>query len=347
MTQLTELNVKNQDYIYQGDFVFESGEMLSQVKINYSTYGTFDKSKNNVIWICHALTANSKPDSWWPNMIGEEFIYNPEEYFVICANVISACYGSSGPTEINPITGKPYFLSFPKTTIRDMVKALDLLRVELGIEKIHTCVGGSLGGQQALEWAIIQPKLIDNLMLMASNALHSPWGIAFNEAQRMAIKVDSTWQDESLEAGKTGLAAARAMALISYRTYDTYKSTQSEEDCDKMDNFKAVTYQQYQGQKLIKRFNAHSYIYLTHAMDSHNVGRGRGGVEKALALVQSKTLVVGIRSDILFPTSEQKFLQKHIKGSVYNEIDSFYGHDGFLIETEAITKVIKEFYALA
>ncbi len=345
MTQLTEVNVKNQDFIYKGDFVFESGEKLSQVKINYSTYGTFDKSKNNVVWICHALTANAKPDSWWPNMIGEEFIYNTEEYFVICANVIGACYGSSGPTELNPKTGKPYFLSFPKTTVRDMVKALDLLRVELGIEKIHTCVGGSLGGQQALEWAIIQPKLIDNLMIMATNAFHSPWGIAFNESQRMAIKVDPTWQDESLDAGKTGLAAARAMALISYRTYDTYKSTQSEDSCEIVDNFKAVTYQHYQGQKLVNRFNTHSYLYLTHAMDSHNVGRGRGGVEKALALVESKTLVVGIRSDILFPTSEQKYLQKHIKGAVYKEIDSFYGHDGFLIETEAITKVIKEFYA--
>jgi homoserine O-acetyltransferase len=347
MTQLTEVKVKNQDFIYRGDFEFESGEKLSQVKINYTTYGTFDKSKNNVVWICHALTANSRPDSWWPNMIGENFIYNQDDYFVICANVIGACYGSSGPTEINTETGKPYFLSFPKTTIRDMVKALDLLRVELGIEKIHTCVGGSLGGQQALEWAIIQPKLIENLMIMATNAVHSPWGIAFNESQRMAIKVDSTWNEESLEAGKKGLAAARAMALISYRTYETYKNTQSEDDCEKTDNYKAVSYQQYQGQKLIKRFNAHSYIYLTNAMDSHNVGRGRCGVEKALALVQSKTLVVGIRSDILFPTSEQKYLQKHIKGAVYNEIDSFYGHDGFLIETKEITKVIKAFYSLA
>ncbi len=344
MQQAVINKVENKDYIYNGPFTFESGEKLTQVKINYSTYGTFNKEKNNVIWVCHALTANADPVSWWPGLVGENFLYNPEEYFIVCANILGSCYGTSGPLEINPETGKPYYLSFPQVTIRDMVAAHELLRKHLGIEKIHTCLGGSLGGQQALEWSIAQPSLMDHLILMATNAFHSPWGIAFNESQRMAIKADPTWNAESPEAGKAGMSAARAMALLSYRTYETYKRTQSEEGCEKLDGFKAISYQQYQGEKLVKRFNCHSYLYLTQAMDSHNVGRGRGSVEQALARVKSKALLLAIGSDILFPPSEQKFMQENIKNSRYQEIDSLYGHDGFLIETNEIAGIIRDFY---
>ncbi|HSZ25228.1 MAG TPA: homoserine O-acetyltransferase [Cytophagaceae bacterium] len=336
--------VENKEYIYSENFILESGEKLPSIKIQYSTYGTFHKDKSKVVWICHALTANADPVSWWSGLVGDGFLYNPDDYFIVCANILGSCYGTSGPVEIDPTTGNRYYLSFPSVTIRDMVAAHELLRVHLGIEKIHTCIGGSLGGQQALEWSIIQPSLIDHLILMATNAFHSPWGIAFNEAQRMAIKADPTWEDSTLNAGKTGLSAARAMALLSYRTYETYCKTQSEESCEVTKGFRAITYQQYQGEKLVKRFNTHSYLYLTHAMDSHNVGRGRGRAEKALAMVKSKTLLVGIKSDILFPPSEQKYLQKHIMGSFYKEIDSLYGHDGFLIETDEIARVIRDFY---
>ncbi len=344
--QQTAINkVENKDYIYNGEFNLELGENLIQVKINYSTYGTLNKDKSNVIWVCHALTANADPVSWWAGLVGDGFLYNPEEHFIVCANILGSCYGTSGPVEINSSTGKAYFLSFPQVTIRDMVAAHELLRKHLGIEKIHTCLGGSLGGQQALEWSIQHPTLIDHLILMATNAFHSPWGIAFNEAQRMAIKSDPTWNEDSIDAGKKGMGAARAMALLSYRTYETYNTTQSEESCELTNNFKAVSYQQYQGEKLIKRFNCHSYLYLTQAMDSHNVGRGRGSVEKALALVKSKTLLIGIGSDILFPPSEQKFIQQHILGATYKEINSLYGHDGFLIETEEIGGIILAFYS--
>jgi homoserine O-acetyltransferase len=344
MQQATENKVVNKNFIYKGDFNFESGTKLNQLKINYSTYGTFNKEKNNVVWICHALTANADPVSWWQGLVGEGFLYNSEDYFIVCANILGSCYGTDGPLETDPKTGNPYYLSFPIVTIRDMVAAHELLRKHLGIDKIHTCIGGSLGGQQALEWSIMQPSLIDNLILMATNAFHSPWGIAFNEAQRMAIKSDPTWKDSSPEAGKTGMAAARAMALLSYRTYETYNRTQSEEGCEVTKEFKAVSYQQYQGEKLKKRFNCHSYLYLTQAMDSHNVGRGRGSVENALERVKSKTLLLGIKSDILFPPSEQKYLQKNIKRSTYQEIDSLYGHDGFLIETNEIAGIIQAFY---
>jgi homoserine O-acetyltransferase len=282
--------------------------------------------------------------AWWPGLVGEGLFYNPEEYFIICANVLGSCYGTSGPLEINPETNEPYYLSFPFVTIRDMVAAHEILRRELGIEKIHTCVGGSVGGQQALEWSIMQPEVIKNLILMASNAVHSPWGIAFNEAQRMAIKADATWNEKSPEAGQKGMGAARALALLSYRSYETYKKTQSEEGCEKTTDFKAISYQQYQAEKLIKRFNCHSYLYLSQAMDSHNVGRGRENIEKALSTIKSKTLIIGISSDILFPPSEQKFLELHIENAIYREIDSLYGHDGFLIETVKIAEIIKAFY---
>ncbi len=344
MQQAVINKVEHKDYLYTGTFTFESGETLTQLNIHYTTYGTLNKEKNNVVWICHALTANADPVSWWPGLVGEGFLYNPEEYFIICANVLGSCYGTSGPTEINPATGKPFYLSFPQVTIRDMVAAHELLRNYLKIEKIHTCLGGSLGGQQALEWAVSQPDVIEHLVLMATNAFHSPWGIAFNESQRMAIKADPSWKEESLEAGKAGMGAARAMALLSYRTYETYQKTQSEDTIEKREGFKAISYQQYQGEKLVKRFNCHSYLYLTYAMDSHNVGRGRGTVETILGGISAKTMLLAIGSDILFPPSEQKFMHEHIKNSVYREVHSLYGHDGFLIETNEIAGMIRDFY---
>jgi homoserine O-acetyltransferase len=160
----------------------------------------------------------------------------------------------------------------------------------------------------------------------------------------MAIKADPTWKDNSVDAGKTGMAAARAMALLSYRTYDTYKQTQSEDNCEKTEGFKAISYQQYQGEKLKKRFNCHTYLSLTQAMDCHNVGRGRGGIESALSKIKAKTLLIGIGNDVLFPPSEQIFIQERIVGATYKELDSLYGHDGFLIETKIISSTIRAFY---
>jgi len=336
--------VKNNLFTYNQPVTLESGESLPSLQIAYSTLGELNASKDNVIWVCHALTANSEMATWWDGLIGEGKFYNPAEHFIVCANIIGSCYGTSCPTEINPLTGKPYYLSFPAFTIRDMVAAHELLRTHLGIKTIHTCIGGSLGGQQAMEWAIIKPELIENLILMATNAVHSPWGIAFNESQRMAIAADPTWKNDSLDAGQQGMKAARAIALLSYRNYDTYSHSQAETDIEKTDNFKASSYQNYQGDKLVKRFNCHSYWYLSKAMDGHNVGRGRGGAEKGLARIIAKTLVIGIRTDILFPVSEQVFLAENIQGAIYNQIDSLYGHDGFLIETSQITDSINSFY---
>ena len=336
--------MENKNFKYNSDFVLESGAVLPGFQLNYTTLGKLNADKSNVIWVCHALTANSEVTSWWEGLVGEGYLFNPKEHFIICANVLGSCYGSTGPLDINPITHKNYFLNFPTISIRDMVNALIKLSEHLEIFNVHTLIGGSLGGQQAMEWAIIQPNFADNLILLATNAQHSPWGIAFNESQRMAIMADPTWKNENANAGKDGLKAARAIALLSYRNYEAYQRTQSDTDIEKMDMYKAQSYQQYQGEKLINRFNVHSYWYLTKAMDSHHVGRSRDGVEKALKQIVAKTLVIGIVSDVLFPVNEQQLLASLIPNAIYEEIDSYYGHDGFLIETKIITQIIVDFY---
>lgn len=325
---------------YDNDFVLEAGGVLQGFQLQYSTLGKINDNRDNVIWVCHALTGNSVVSEWWDGLVGEGKLYNPKDHFIICANVLGSCYGSTGPHEINPVTKKLYYLDFPDVTIRDMVRALDILRHHLQIDKINTLLGGSLGGQQAMEWAISHPELVDKLILMATNAQHSPWGIAFNETQRMAIKADPTWKNESKDAGHEGLKAARAIGMLSYRNYEAYWNTQLDSDIEKLDHYKASSYQYYQGQKLVERFNTHAYICLSKAMDSHHVGRGRGGAKNALKLIQAKTLVIAISSDYLFPPIEQKFLAENITNAKYEEIDSFYGHDGFLVEFKAITEVI-------
>ncbi|MFB2120269.1 homoserine O-acetyltransferase [Parapedobacter sp. 2B3] len=328
---------------YPKTFKLENGKRIRNLSIGYHTYGQLNERKDNVIWVCHALTANADVFGWWPGLFGEKDFFNPAEHFIVCANIIGSPYGSTNPLSTNPVTGYPYYLSFPQFSIRDMAAAHALLADHLGIGKIAVVIGGSLGGQQALEWAIADPDRIRNLVLVATNAAHSPWGIAFNESQRLAISTDRTFYANIPNGGAKGLKAARSIALLSYRGYDTYGATQLETSDDKQDDFRASSYQNYQGEKLVKRFNAYSYWLLSKAMDGHNVGRGRQSVPDALRLVQAKTLVIGIDTDLLFPVEEQKFLAKHIAGAKYAEINSFYGHDGFLIETKRIAEVLADF----
>ncbi|MEO6523576.1 MAG: homoserine O-acetyltransferase [Mucilaginibacter sp.] len=328
---------------YPKTITLESGQKLHGLQIGYHTFGKLNKNRNNVIWVCHALTANSDVMDWWAGLFGDNDLFNPEEHYIVCANVLTSPYGTTNPLSINPLTKQSYYLAFPQVTIRDMVQAHQLLADHLGIDKIKVLIGGSLGGQQAMEWAIIEPGKAEHLILIATNAKHSPWGIAFNEAQRLAIATDRTFYANKPNGGNKGLKAARSMALLSYRGYEAYCSTQLDKDQDKLDDYKASSYQNYQGEKLVKRFNAYSYWYLSKAMDSHNVGRGRDGVEQALNAIQAKTLVIGIKSDFLFPTNEQKILAEHIPNAVYSEFDSPFAHDSFLIETEILTNTIGAF----
>lgn len=339
-----EEDLKKAVFDYNEAFLLENGDTLKSFQLYYEILGNQNLNHDKIIWVCHALTGNATVIDWWEGLFGDEKLYNPEEYTIICANSLGGCYGSTGPLSINPATGQPYFSDFPILTNRDIVKAFDLLRKNLSIKKIHTLIGGSLGGQQALEWSILVSNLSENLIIIASNAFHSPWGIAFNESQRMAISLDKTWGEKHERAGLEGMKAARTIALLSYRSYDTYSLSQKEDDIDKTDNYKASSYQVYQGEKLSKRFNAFSYWILSKAMDSHNVGRNQGSAEKALNKITAKTLVIGVNSDLLFPIVEQKFIANNIPNASFEEINSCFGHDGFLIEFPQIEKSITNFY---
>lgn len=329
-------------YTHPLPFTLENGQTLHSLQIAYHTYGKPNPAQTNVVWVAHALTANADAESWWPGLVGIGCFFNPEEHFIVCANILGSCYGTTGPLSINPQTQEPYYHTFPTITVRDMVAAHQLLATHLGITQIEVLIGGSLGGQQAMEWAITAPTQIKNLVLLATNAYHSAWGIAYNQSQRLAIEADTTWAENSPTAGQRGLKAARAIALLSYRNYDTYRLTQTEDSVDVVTNFKAASYQNYQGDKLVNRFNAYTYYRLSQAMDSHNVGRGRGSVIKALQAIQANTIVIAISSDGLFPPTEQAFLAEHIPQATLHTIDSTYGHDGFLIETQAITHVLQQ-----
>ncbi|MBB1286001.1 homoserine O-acetyltransferase [Flavisolibacter sp. BT320] len=319
-------------------FALENGGQLPEITIAYHTWGTLNKEKNNVIWVCHALTANAAAKDWWPNLIGEGLAFDTSRYFVICANILGSCYGTTGPSSTNPSTGKPYGHSFPFLTIRDMVKAHILLRQHLGISGIHLLAGGSMGGYQVLEWAVMEPELIRHMFVITTSAKESPWGVAIHTAQRLAIETDSTWQTNDLTAGKNGLKVARAIGMLTYRSYESFVKTQADTDPEKLDGFMASSYIKYQGEKLANRFTALSYWTLSKAMDTHNLGRGRGELSDVLKTIRAKTLIIGITSDLLCPLQELQFLATHIPGPTFVTIDSLYGHDGFLVETAAITE---------
>ena len=316
-------------YKYHQPFTLESGISLPKLKIAYHYYGEYTPGKK-VAWVCHALTANSDVAEWWKGLVGEGSIINPNDYFIVCANIIGSCYGSTQTDQ------------FPMITIRDMVKANILLRQHLGIESIDLLLGGSMGGYQALEWAIMEPTVIQKMFLIATTAAESAWAIAIHTAQRLAIEADTTWKDAKPNAGAKGLKAARAIGILTYRNYDIFKEKQTDADAEKIDDLKAASYINYQGDKLVNRFNAYSYWLLTKSMDSHHIARGRGGDLKAtLSSIQTPTLIIGINSDILCPLTEQKFMEAHMPNASLVAIDSMYGHDGFIIETAQITTHLK------
>jgi homoserine O-acetyltransferase len=309
----------------------------------YTTHGELNEKKDNAVWIFHALTANSDPVEWWPGLVGNGKFFDPLKYFIVCVNMPGSCYGSTGPLDIDPGTGEPYYHHFPFFTPRDMIRTYQKLKKYLGIDKIYIGTGGSMGGQQLLEWAIEEPSAFEHIIPMATNAFHSPWGIAFNASQRHAIEADTSWEQNNATAGLKGMMVARGIALISNRHYQTYHISQSEAGNEKIEKFKSESYQQYQGEKLGKRFNAFSYYFLSKGMDSHNVGRGRESAEAALQKIKARCLVISIATDILFPPPEQEFLAQNIPDAALKLIHSNYGHDGFLLEFEQIGNAIHEF----
>ena len=329
-----------QKYIHNQPFLLESGAILPQIEIAYHTYGELNTAGDNAIWVCHALTANSDVSDWWSELFGDGKPFDPNKYFIVCANIIGSCYGSSGPLSENPETGKPYFHSFPLITIRDMVKAHQLLQGRLGVKEIVLGMGGSMGGYQLMEWAISDKVLFKNLCLLVTSAKASAWEIAIHEAQRLAIEADATWKDDDAKAGSNGLKAARGIGMLTYRNYEAFKQTQEDNE-EKLDDYKASSYIRYQGEKLSKRFNAQSYHLLTKSMDSHHLGRGRISLETVLSQITANTLIIGVDSDILCPVAEQKFIAENIPNAQLEVISSPFGHDGFLVESEKIMAVLE------
>ena len=332
-----------QTFKYNTPFTLESGETLPGFHLGYTIVGKLNADKNNVVWVFHALTANSDPSEWWAGLVGEGKLFDPASHYIVCVNMPGSCYGSIHPLDIDPATGRRYYHEFPFFTPKDMIRTYQFLKNYLGIESIYVGLGGSMGGQQLLEWAIEEPVLFKYIIPIATNAFHSPWAIAFNASQRYCIESDITWEQENETAGMEGMKVARSIALLSYRNYHTYQHYQSEENTEKIAGFKSESYQRYQGKKLADRFNAFSYYSLSRSMDAHNVGRGRISVENALGYIKASTLVISISSDILFPVSEQQFLADHIPGASLEIISSNYGHDGFLLEFEQIQTAIEKF----
>ncbi|MFV0346263.1 MAG: homoserine O-acetyltransferase [Bacteroidales bacterium] len=330
-------------YKHPSPLKLEMGAVLPSVDIAYHTWGKLNEKKDNVIWVCHAFTANSDVKDWWPDIVGSGLAIDTDKYFVVCANILGSCYGTTGAMSTNPDTGKPWFADFPRITIRDLINCHEILREQLGINTIRAVIGGSVGGQQAVEYAIMCPDVVKSALVGACSAKQTPWAIAFNETMRMAIKSDSTYADNTPEGGLQGLKTARAIALLSYRNEHTYNTTQKDENDDELLYHRACSYQQYQGEKLIKRYDAYTYMTMTYLADSHNVGRSRGGVKKALKSIKIPVMVMGVDTDLLYPIETQKYMSRLIPNSKFYEVESQFGHDGFLIETDKIGLLIKGF----
>lgn len=330
---------------FKSSFVTESGYELLNPQIAYRSWGTLNADKSNVIVVCHALTGNSDADEWFNGLFGKNKPLDPEKHFILCPNILGSCYGSTGPTSINPQTKKPYQADFPEITIRDIVRFNQRLVDLLEISSIESVIGGSLGGMTALEWSIMDDR-VQAAVLMAMGKAHTAWAIGISEAQRMAIKADKNWNDgfySDENPPNTGLAAARAMAMISYRTPQNYEQKFGRELQSGKNQYQVESYLNYQGRKLTNRFDANTYITLSKVMDTHDISRNRGSFEQVLGNLKKPLLVVGFESDQLYPIDEQRELAKLIPNSILAELDSPYGHDAFLIEFDQLTAQINSF----
>ncbi|GLV57337.1 homoserine O-acetyltransferase [Dictyobacter sp. S3.2.2.5] len=352
--------------------LLQRGDRLGPVTLAYETWGELNATGDNAILITHALTGSSHahdvedPENpkaaWWNPLIGPGKYFDTARYFVICANIIGGCSGSTGPSSENPVTGRPYGMRFPVITIRDMVRSQYKLIKHLGVRRLAMVAGGSIGGQQALEWAVTYPNIVDKVAVIAASAAVSAQAIAFNEVARQSIMADPAWQcgDYRLDQGPaTGLAIARMLAMITYQSEESMEQRFARKQAQREPvtaptfspnlggRFDVENYLYYQGDQLARRFDANSYLYISRAMDLYDVSEGYASLEDALGRIQSKMLFVGISSDFLFPASHVRWLADKVQtvggDGRYVEINSPHGHDAFLKEWDQLNTVLHQF----
>ena len=345
----------------------DCGERLSPVTVAYETYGELNAAADNAILVCHALTGSAhaaglstgdpKSAGWWDSFIGVGKTLDTKKYFVICSNFLGGCYGTTGSISSDPKSSKPYGMRFPQMTVRDMVRVEKKLIDFLGVKQLRTVIGGSLGGMQVLEWGFMFPDTVRTIIPIATSSQHSPWGIGLNDIARQAIMNDPAWREgDYYQSGQPerGLSLARQIAMISYRSDISFLDRFQRERIssnghtaktrfDAKNLFQIESYLRYQGKKLVDRFDANTYIYISRAMDLHDIAYERGALEEVLAAIKIPTLCVGINTDVLYPVHEQKRLASQLVRSTYREIESPFGHDAFLIEYEQLGKIVREF----
>lgn len=376
--------VEPRDFVSIESFLFESGQSLPGFTLRYETYGRLNAARDNVILICHALSSDhhcagihaitDRKTGWWNNLVGPGKAVDTNRFFVVCSNCLGGCQGSSGPSSINPATGRFFGITFPFVTIRDMVRAQKRLLDSLGIPSLYAVVGGSMGGMQALQWSIEFPSYVRRVIAMATTARESAQGIGFNEVGRQAIMQDPDWNngDYPKNGGpRVGLAIARMMAHITYvsdasmdRKFGRKVVKPKTSPLDSMEGipvapssspvsytfdmqFEVESYLRYQGESFINRFDANSYLYITRAIDHFDLAAAYGSLEKAFEHVEAETLVVGFTSDWLFPPQQNRDISLALlrtgKRASYAELDTDLGHDSFLLESEELYALVRGF----
>jgi len=342
------ISPETQFYQLPHPFHLESGDVLQEVQVAYRTWGQLNAEGNNGVLVCHALTGWADVETWWQPLLGAKQALDTESDFIICSNILGSCYGTTGPTSINPQTGAAYGPHFPAITIRDMVRLQAALLQALGLRSLRLVIGGSLGGMQVLEWALLYPDKVQAIVVIAAPGRHSAWCIGLSEAQRQAIYADPNWQNGFYTAHQKpeqGLAVARMIAMSTYRSWTSFSARFGRriQPNQEEQSFEIVEYMNYQGRKLVERFDANTYITMAHAMDSHDVSRPNQDYHSVLSSVQQPTLVVAISSDILYPPVEQEELVRLIPNAELKWLESPHGHDAFLINMEVLNNLVLEF----